>query len=95
MTLSALPVVRGKRDGKHSERGAMLFKKLSKKEEKEFRTYAQENNPPDMHHWFIYHPVCREEWEKRGIVLPARQKDIPDWNLCNGICIDMSVDTML
>jgi hypothetical protein len=45
----------------------MLFRKLSPDEEIEFRQYAQENDPPDITHWEIYHPVCRDEWIKRGI----------------------------
>ena len=47
---------------------AMMFKRLTVEEEKQFRAYAQENDPPDMNSWFIYHPVCREEWIKRGII---------------------------
>lgn len=45
----------------------MLFKRLTVEEEKQFRAYAQENEPPDMNHWEIYHPICREEWIARGI----------------------------
>jgi hypothetical protein len=40
---------------------------LSDAEEEQFRQYAQGIDPPDMAMWDYYHPVCREEWEKRGI----------------------------
>jgi hypothetical protein len=54
----------------------MLFKVLNPEEEKEFREYAQENDPPDLQSWDIYHPVCREEWEKRGIQAPFTGESI-------------------
>lgn len=44
-----------------------LFKKLSPKKEKQFRDWAIKNDPPKLTDWEIYHPVCREEWIKRGI----------------------------
>lgn len=44
-----------------------FFRILSPEEEEEFRKYARENDPPDRASWEIYHPVCREEWRKRGI----------------------------
>jgi hypothetical protein len=44
-----------------------MFRDLDDKEEAEFRKYADENDPPDMAKWSIYHPVCREQWVKRGI----------------------------
>ncbi len=43
-----------------------LFKQLSADEEATFRTYAQENSP-DLAHWNIYHPVCRDEWTRSGM----------------------------
>lgn len=52
----------------------MLFRDLSPEEETEFREYAQENDPPNLGRWEIYHPVCREEWTKRGL---APQPDNP------------------
>ena len=45
----------------------MLFRELSQEEEKEFRDYAKKTDPPNLDKWEIYHPVCREEWLKRGI----------------------------
>ena len=45
----------------------MLFKKLDSREEAKFRIYAEENDPPNPKHWSIYHPVCREVWEKRNL----------------------------
>ena len=45
----------------------MEFKYLFPAEEEKFREYAQKNDPPAMEDWYIYHPVCREEWVKRGI----------------------------
>jgi hypothetical protein len=45
----------------------ILFRELNPKEEQEFRQYAKDNDPSDMTKWHLYHPVCREEWEKRGI----------------------------
>lgn len=47
-----------------------LFRNLSSEEETEFRKYAQQNDPPNMDSWEVYHPVCREEWSKRGISPP-------------------------
>ncbi len=47
-----------------------LFRKLSPQEEEQFRQHARENDPPNLAHWNVYHPVCREEWTKRGIVPP-------------------------
>ncbi len=44
-----------------------LFRHLNPEEEEQFRQYARDNDPPDITKWEIYHPVCREEWEKRGI----------------------------
>ena len=45
----------------------MRFKQLSPEEEKGFRKYAQETDPDKLEDWGIYHPVCRDEWLKRGI----------------------------
>jgi len=45
----------------------ILFRSLNSLEEEEFRQYAKNNDPPDMDSWETYHPVCREEWKKRGI----------------------------
>lgn len=47
--------------------GDFLFKPLDDMDEQEFRQYARDNDPEDLSRWSIYHPVCREEWEKRGI----------------------------
>lgn len=47
-----------------------LFKSLTDEEEQEFREYAQKNDPPDITSWAIYHPICRDEWVKRGIHYP-------------------------
>ena len=44
-----------------------MFRSLSDSEEAQFRQYAQEHDPTNLADWSIYHPVCREEWEKRGI----------------------------
>ena len=46
------------------------FRSLDDEEEAKFRKYAQENDPPDMSRWHLYHPVCREEWERRGLTAP-------------------------
>jgi hypothetical protein len=46
---------------------SLLFKNLDTEEEREFRNYARENDPPDMASWDMYHPICREEWTSRGI----------------------------
>ena len=48
----------------------MLFRELDKKEEEEFREFARENDPEHLDRWEIYHPVCQEEWLKRGIKPP-------------------------
>jgi len=49
----------------------MLFKNLDAQEEQDFRQWAIDNDPPNLENWVVYHPVCREEWEKRGIVGPT------------------------
>ena len=43
-----------------------FFRDLNDAEEFEFREYARKNDPPVMAGWEIYHPVCRDEWIKRG-----------------------------
>ncbi len=48
----------------------LLFRSLTDKEEADFREYARENDPPHLAGWATYHPVCREEWRKRGIKPP-------------------------
>ena len=47
--------------------GFYTFKSLNDLEEEAFRQHARDNDPEDLSRWSIYHPVCREEWEKRGI----------------------------
>jgi len=47
-----------------------LFRALSDEEEEQFRDFARKNDPAKLSHWEVYHPVCREEWLKRGIVPP-------------------------
>jgi hypothetical protein len=43
-----------------------LFRSLDDTEEAQFREYAR-NNPPPPETWEALHPVCREEWLKRGL----------------------------
>jgi len=50
-----------------------LFRNLNDKEEAEFREYARQHDPEDLDKWELYHPVCRDEWLKRGIS-PLRKK---------------------
>lgn len=57
-----------------------LFKTLTPAEDAAFRDYARTNDPPDVDKWEVYHPVCREEWTKRGIG--------PDVERCPG-CLDI------
>jgi len=48
----------------------VLFRDLTDEEEEQFREYARNNDPPGVpssERWWIFHPVCREEWENRGI----------------------------
>lgn len=45
----------------------MVFKKLSETEETKYREYARTHEPENMDFWDIYHPICRQEWLKRGI----------------------------
>jgi hypothetical protein len=52
------------------------FRELSQEEEQEFREYAIENDPPKLEHWECYHPVCRDEWQKRGIKPPYTGESI-------------------
>jgi hypothetical protein len=47
-----------------------LFRALTDQEEEEFREYARQNDPEDLSKWDLYHPICREEWIKRGIKPP-------------------------
>lgn len=51
----------------------MIFRTLSSEEEKEFRDYAKTNDP-EPGKWSIYHPVCREEWTKRGFDRPKESE---------------------
>lgn len=44
-----------------------LFKSLTDEQEAQFRAHAQQHDPPKVTDWAIYHPVCREEWLRRGI----------------------------
>jgi hypothetical protein len=45
-----------------------LFRKLTDTEEIAFREYARKNDPPpNPDFWETYHPICREEWTKRGL----------------------------
>ena len=53
-----------------------LFKELTPEEELETREYARDTDPPNLEHWEIYHPVCREEWMKRGIKPPFEGEGI-------------------
>ena len=46
------------------------FRKLTEVESAEFIKYAQENDPPDLNKWELYHPICRATWVARGIVPP-------------------------
>ncbi len=45
-----------------------MFKSLDDAEEREFRDYAKANRPPNMDSWAVYHPVCRAEWRKQGLM---------------------------
>jgi hypothetical protein len=45
----------------------MIFRNLTPEEEKEFREYAEDHDPPDLYNWELYHPICREVWIKRGV----------------------------
>jgi hypothetical protein len=43
-----------------------MFKSLDDAEEAQFREYAENNSPPDLAQWNVYHPVCRQVWVARG-----------------------------
>ena len=43
-----------------------MFRSLTDDEEAVFRTYAQENEPSNTD-WNLFHPICRDEWRKRGL----------------------------
>lgn len=45
----------------------MLFRRLDSVEEAQFRAYAQKTDPPPSDNWLSFHPICREEWIKRGL----------------------------
>jgi hypothetical protein len=53
----------------------MFFQELTPEKDREFREYARNNDPPKMENWMAYHPVCREEWIKRGIKPPVKPDD--------------------
>lgn len=53
----------------------LFFQKLTPEKERDMRQYAQENDPPKIENWMAYHPVCREEWIKRGIKPPENPDD--------------------
>ena len=46
------------------------FRTLSPVEVGEFEQYARDNDPPQLDHWFFYHPVFRAVWLARGITPP-------------------------
>jgi hypothetical protein len=54
-----------------------LARALDDEEEAQFRQYARENDPPEDTSWAILHPVCREEWVKRGLT----PEGLEDWQL--------------
>ena len=43
-----------------------MFRALDDEEEAAFRAFARENDPPRPD-WSLFHPVCREEWTRRGL----------------------------
>ncbi len=45
-----------------------MFTSLNDEEEKAFRDYARTTDPERMQSWEIYHPVYRQEWQRRGIL---------------------------
>jgi hypothetical protein len=49
----------------------LLDRSLTDEEEIQFRKYADEHDPEDMSKWELYHPVCREQWIKRGFIPPT------------------------
>lgn len=51
-----------------------LFRTLTSEEEEQFRDYARHNDPPQMSSWNLYHPICRDEWQKRGIKPSIRKE---------------------
>lgn len=77
---------------------SFLFRPLDDEEEKKFREHAQKNDPPDLKNWNIYHPVCREEWIKRGISPDALVENVEDylqwWNSSPSVEPPMLVDMM-
>jgi hypothetical protein len=44
-----------------------MFRQLDPAEERQFRDWAEKNVPPSLTKWDLYHPVCRQVWEARGI----------------------------
>lgn len=44
-----------------------LFRDLTLEEVEKFRQHARDNDPPNVSNWDIYHPICREVWQSRGI----------------------------
>jgi hypothetical protein len=52
-----------------------LFRSLDDEEEETFRQHARHCDPPAGVAWEVLHPVCRDEWAKRGLGpagVPAR-----------------------
>ena len=48
----------------------VLSRDLNDAEEREFREYAEKNDPERLSSWACYHPVSRRAWLKRGITPP-------------------------
>lgn len=42
------------------------FKSLTADEVEQYRQYARDEDPPSDN-WEVFHPVCREVWEERGV----------------------------
>ena len=51
-----------------------MFRSLTDEEEEQFRQHARENDPPAGTSWSILHPVCQEEWRKRGLKNPDEEE---------------------
>lgn len=52
------------------------FRTLSASEAEDFRKWARENEPPTPGLWDSYHPECRAEWLKQGIMQVKKARDV-------------------
>jgi len=68
-----------------------LFRSLTLKEVNSFRDHASRTYPDPIDSWNVFHPVCRQEWIRRGIMPKnlALTWKFADGGTCVGYYISM------